>query len=171
MPNASPPTRSRGLELTRILESAVTMQSPTVGTLGEAYEWMAERQRANNFSVEPVEFAELDRWSFAPGTGDLVHDSGGFFQIRGVRAVRDEPDGEAWSQPVIDQPEVGILGIVTKEIDGVLCLLMQAKMEPGNVNTIQLSPTVQATRSNYLRRHGGAPTRYLEYFREETRCR
>jgi dTDP-4-dehydro-6-deoxy-alpha-D-glucopyranose 2,3-dehydratase len=171
MPNALPSTRSRSLEITRLLESAVTMQSPTIGTLGEAYEWMAERQRANTFSVEPVEFAELDHWSFAPDTGDLIHDSGGFFQIRGVRAARDEPDGEAWSQPIIDQPEVGILGIVTKEIDGVLCLLMQAKMEPGNVNTIQLSPTVQATRSNYLRRHGGAPTRYLEYFREETRCR
>jgi dTDP-4-dehydro-6-deoxy-alpha-D-glucopyranose 2,3-dehydratase len=171
MTKALPSTRPRKQELTRLLESAVTMQSPAIGTLDEAYEWIAERQQANTFSVEPIEFAELDRWSFAPDTGDLVHDSGGFFQIRAVRAVRDEPNGEAWSQPIIDQPEVGFLGIVTKEIDGVLCLLMQAKMEPGNVNTIQLSPTVQATRSNYLRRHGGAPTRYLEYFQEETRCR
>jgi dTDP-4-dehydro-6-deoxy-alpha-D-glucopyranose 2,3-dehydratase len=170
MPQASL-TRSRAPEIIRILESAVMLESPAVGTLDEAYAWLAQRQQANTFSVEPIDFAEMRRWSFGPDTGDLVHDSGGFFQIRGVRAVRDEPDGEAWSQPIIDQPEVGILGILTKEIDGVLCLLMQAKMEPGNVNTIQLSPTVQATRSNYLRRHGGAATRYLEYFQDEDRGR
>ena len=33
--------------------------------------------------------------------------------------------------------------------------LLQAKVEPGNINKIQISPTVQATRSNYLRIHGG----------------
>jgi oxidase EvaA len=37
-------------------------------------------------------------------------------------------------------------------------------MEPGNVNLVQLAPTVQATRSNYTRVHGGKKTDYLEYF-------
>ena len=32
---------------------------------------------------------------------------------------------------------------------------MQAKVEPGNINSIQLSPTLQATRSNYTKAHGG----------------
>ena len=41
---------------------------------------------------------------------------------------------------------------------------MQAKAEPGNINTYQLSPTVQATRSNYLQLHGGKRTLYLEFF-------
>jgi oxidase EvaA len=51
-----------------------------------------------------------------------------------------------------------------KEFDGVLHCLMQAKMEPGNPNLLQLSPTVQATRSNYMQVHRGAAVRYLEYF-------
>jgi oxidase EvaA len=41
---------------------------------------------------------------------------------------------------------------------------MQAKMEPGNPNLVQLSPTVQATRSNYTKAHGGAGVKYLEHF-------
>lgn len=41
---------------------------------------------------------------------------------------------------------------------------MQAKAEPGNINTFQLSPTVQATESNYERRHGGKKTPYIDYF-------
>ena len=41
---------------------------------------------------------------------------------------------------------------------------MQAKIEPGNVNKIQISPTIQATKSNFTRRHGGNIPPYLEYF-------
>ena len=44
-------------------------------------------------------------------------------------------------------------------------------MEPGNVNILQLSPTVQATFSNYSRVHQGRAPRYLEYFTEPGRAR
>tara|TARA_B100000315_G_C14519997_1_gene561075 strand:- start:452 stop:1468 length:1017 start_codon:yes stop_codon:yes gene_type:complete len=45
---------------------------------------------------------------------------------------------------------------------------MQAKMEPGNINLTQLSPTVQATESNYKRAHNGKKTIYLEYFLDQS---
>ena len=45
--------------------------------------------------------------------------------------------------------------------------MMQAKIEPGNLNIVQLSPTLQATRSNYTRVHGGKSPNYLEYFNGE----
>ena len=41
---------------------------------------------------------------------------------------------------------------------------MQAKIEPGNVNKIQLSPTIQATKSNFTQQHGGKKPAYLDYF-------
>ena len=41
---------------------------------------------------------------------------------------------------------------------------MQAKIEPGNINKIQLSPTIQATKSNFTQKHGGAKPAYLDYF-------
>ena len=52
----------------------------------------------------------------------------------------------SWDQPIIDQPEIGFLGILCKEIKGSLHFLLQAKIEPGNKNFVQLSPTLQATR-------------------------
>lgn len=67
-------------------------------------------------------------------------------------------------QPVILQNEIGYLGIICKEIDGVLHFLMQAKIEPGNLNKIQLSPTIQATKSNFTQKHGGKKPKYLDYF-------
>ena len=41
---------------------------------------------------------------------------------------------------------------------------MQKKFEPGNINSYQLSPTVQATKSNYTAVHKGKPVPYLNYF-------
>jgi len=75
-----------------------------------------------------------------------------------------------WEQPIINQPEIGYLGFITKEFDGILHFLVQAKIEPGNVNNVQLSPTLQATRSNYTQVHNGKAPRYLEYFRDRNRC-
>jgi oxidase EvaA len=127
-------------------------------------QWWSDLAQSNRFNVTPIPFDELDSWRFDPDTGNLLHSSGRFFTIEGLH-VRSNygPIGE-WSQPFINQAEIGILGIIVKSFDGVPHCLMQAKMEPGNVNTLQLSPTVQATRSNYTRVHRGSRTRYLEYF-------
>ncbi|MFE3121185.1 NDP-hexose 2,3-dehydratase family protein [Streptomyces niveus] len=132
-------------------------------------DWLAERGRVNDFRVERIPFAELDGWSFQDSTGNLVHRSGRFFTVEGLHVTEEaEPHGDGpyadWYQPIIKQPEVGILGILVKEFDGVLHFLMQAKMEPGNPNLLQLSPTVQATRSNYTKAHKGGDVKYIEYF-------
>lgn len=134
----------------------------SAGSLEEFHEWWADRHLQGRFHVEQIPFSELDSWSFEADTGNLAHVSGRFFTIEGLQ-VRDN-GRDIWSQPIINQPEIGILGIIVKEFDGVLHCLMQAKMEPGNINTLQLSPTVQATRSNYTQVHRGMSTRYLEYF-------
>lgn len=133
-----------------------------LSSLSRFHEWWSGRLEAHRFEVRRIPFTELDRWAFEPGTGNLVHDSGRFFTIEGLRLSGDGP--ATWTQPIINQPEIGILGVLVKEFDGVPHCLMQAKMEPGNVNTLQLSPTVQATRSNFTKVHQGGDTRYLEYF-------
>ncbi len=138
-------------------------------SLDEFHRWWEGRCQVEQFSVQRIPFAELDGWHFEPESGNLAHDSGRFFSVQGLRY---RPDGSAeLSQPIINQAETGILGILVKEFNGVLHCLMQAKMEPGNVNTLQLSPTVQATRSNYTRVHKGGRTRYLEYFHGPRRGR
>lgn len=111
-------------------------------------------------------FERLASWSFAPGSGDLVHDSGRFFSIRGVHVRTNHGHVREWWQPIIHQPEEGILGFLVKELDGVLHFLAQVKVEPGNLNAAQLSPTVQATPSNYLRVHNGSSVPFLEHFVE-----
>jgi dTDP-4-dehydro-6-deoxy-alpha-D-glucopyranose 2,3-dehydratase len=144
----------------RFTESALVGDSPLMPNT-EFREWLEERRRAHAFKVTRIPFAELVGWRLEPETGDLRHVSGRFFAIQGLR-VRTDTD--CWSQPIINQPEIGILGIAVKEFGGILHCLMQAKMEPGHVNTVQLAPTVQATRSNYTKVHGGRSPHYIEWF-------
>ena len=44
---------------------------------------------------------------------------------------------------------------------------MQAKIEPGNINIVQISPTFQATKSNYTTVHKGRKPYYYDYFNGE----
>ena len=90
-----------------------------------------------------------------------------FFSIDGIHIQTNYRDVSTWDQPIINQPEIGFLGFIVKKIQGVYHFLMQAKIEPGNLNVVQLSPTLQATRSNYTRVHKGAIPKYLEYFTGE----
>lgn len=147
----------------RFTVSASVVDSPV--TPNAAFDaWFERQRRTNRFDVTRIPFADLVGWRFRESDGNLVHDSGKFFSVTGLEVTTDRPDLGSWMQPILDQPEIGILGIVVKEFDGVLHCLMQAKMEPGNPETVQLSPTVQATRSNYTGVHGGRRTTYIEYF-------
>jgi dTDP-4-dehydro-6-deoxy-alpha-D-glucopyranose 2,3-dehydratase len=138
---------------------------------GSFFDWFDSRKKANVFSVERIPLEGLRGWSFNEGSGDLVHDSGGFFRIIGLKVETNFGPKPVWEQPIIDQPEIGILGILTKVKNGIRYFLMQAKMEPGNVNLVQLSPTVQATRSNYTLVHCGKTPQYLDYFLDKAKAK
>ncbi len=144
--------------------ASLAARDSAVKPTAEVTRWLEKRRDAHAFRVRRIPFRELDGWHFAADTGNLVHRSGRFFTITGLHVSVEGDRTTSWRQPVIWQPETGILGLLAKEIDGVLHFLMQAKMEPGNPGMLQLSPTVQATRSNYTRAHGGARVKYLDYF-------
>lgn len=145
-----------------IIKSLLTEDNPFNSTQ-ELREWIAQRNREVTVNVERIPFSQLDKWH-SEEDGSIHHDSGRFFSIVGIDVRTDYGNINHWRQPIINQPEVGYLGILTKEMNGVLYCLMQAKIEPGNVNCVQISPTLQATKSNYSRVHSGKSPNYLTYF-------
>jgi oxidase EvaA len=153
------------------LESALALDGIT--SRREIAQWVGERRNAHRFEVCRKSLSHLNGWHFEDDTGDLAHKSNKFFRIEGIEVTTSFGPTNRWMQPIINQPEIGILGFLTQKIDGVLHFLAQAKMEPGNINLLQISPTVQATRSNYKGVHGGSRPLYLDYFldRSVTRVR
>ena len=145
-----------------IIRSLLTQDNPFNST-EEIKKWIVQRNREVVVDVKRIPFSEMKSWH-SNDDGSISHDSGRFFSIVGIDVQTDYGDVSHWRQPIILQPEVGYLGILTKEINGVLYCLMQAKIEPGNVNCVQISPTLQATKSNYSRVHAGKSPNYLDYF-------
>ena len=146
-----------------MLKSALTTEG-TRHSFEEIVVWLDELRTATAAEVQPIPWRELEGWSFDESTGNLLHDSGRFFSIKGIRVQTNWGFAREWDQPIICQPEVGILGIVCKKIDGILHFLLQAKVEPGNIGFVQLAPTLQATRSNYTQVHKGSRPKYVDYF-------
>jgi oxidase EvaA len=144
------------------LESTFSREG--VNSLKDFEEWFNNRRKMCRFEVYPKSLLTLDGWYFTENTGNLVHRSGKFFSIEGIDVQTNFGINNRWMQPIINQPEIGILGFLTKKICGIYHFLIQAKIEPGNVNGLQVSPTVQATYSNFTKVHGGKQVPYLDWF-------
>ena len=128
--------------------------------------WIAERNKTVSVEIHKVPPEENGFWFYDQNEGCIRNQNRSFFTITGYRqTIKDV----VISQPIILQEEIGYLGIICQEINGVMHFLMQAKIEPGNVNKIQLSPTIQATKSNFTQKHGGKTPPYLEYFLDATK--
>ena len=121
--------------------------------------WFKAQQKINKIDISFVDFPNVKKWT--ANNNEIFHNSKKFFKIIGVK-VKTNFYRKNWDQPIILQKEVGILGIL-KNIKSNKYLL-QAKVEPGNKNKLQFSPTVQATKSNYNQVHGGKKVPYLNYF-------
>lgn len=134
-----------------------------LNSLESILSWIDEKNRDLKVSIVKNKLSDSPNWFYDEKKGEIRNQNNSFFQIRGLKYYNC--DGHpVLEQPVLIQDEIGYLGIICKEINGVIHFLMQAKIEPGNVNKIQLSPTIQATKSNFTQKHGGRRPAYIEYF-------
>jgi oxidase EvaA len=133
--------------------------------VGRVLAWLEERRARSRIEVEEVPMSQLARWRVDPDSGVISHETGEFFRVIGI-CVRNASAREtmSWCQPIIYQPEMGILGILVQRRGGLDHYLLQAKAEPGNIGKLQLSPTLQSTVSNLRRAHGGLKSPFADYF-------
>lgn len=146
--------------ISMIVRSALIKASDEL--LSDITDWVAQKNASLKVNITKNKLSDSGFWYYDAENGEIRNKNNSFFQIRGLQQCRD---GElVLEQPILIQDEIGYLGIICKEKDGVLQFLMQAKIEPGNVNKIQISPTIQATKSNFTQKHGGKKPAYLDYF-------
>jgi len=132
-----------------------------------ALTWLEQCRRHHDFKCLETTLRPGGEWIWQRGR--LEHRTGGYFAVTGIRSTDGVFAAEPRSQPIILQPEIGVLGFVMQgDARDDRKVLVQAKAEPGNIGGVQLAPTVQATESNYRRLHQGRPTRFLSLFVEQT---
>ena len=79
-----------------------------------------KRNRNVDVEIKKIKFKDLDKWSFTRKYYSLVHESGKFFSIEGIKVETNYGFLSSWKQPIINQPEIGFLGFITKEFNGIL---------------------------------------------------
>ena len=132
--------------------------------INKLIDWLQKQKRINKLKIQKKNINHLKDWIFKKNS--IFHKSNNFFSIK---PFVFEKENKKIFQPLIIQKEEGILGIIKQKKQGKDFYLLQSKIEPGNINGVQLSPTVQATKSNYLRKHGGKKTLFLDYFTEKNK--
>lgn len=123
-------------------------------TTSKLIKWIQEENRKTAVEIKRISFEDCTGWLFDQS---IHRPDDSFFSIRGAKIGDSE-------QPIIIQNEIGFLGIIAKWVGDELHFLMQAKIEPGNINCVQISPTIQATKSNFTQKHGGRKPMFLDYF-------
>ena len=141
-----------------------------INTLDYVINWFNKKREESDMTVQEIGINDLDKWNVSSTTGNISHESKGFFEIIGVKVSNTfdrEVGKKGWTQPMIANNPGGVLGLLMKKFNGIPHYLLQAKAEPGNIGKLQLSPTLQATTSNLLKAHGGTKPLFAEYFDEE----
>jgi len=129
--------------------------------------WLKDIKDNLQAEVVEINLSDVsDGWNLNDETGNLEHQTGGFFKVIGIRtetSIRES--GKGWNQPMVDQgTEASVVGLIRKKIDGVSKYLIEAKFEPGNYDRVLLSPTLQVTYDNLNTFHSGRKPLFSEYF-------
>ncbi|MEG1151063.1 MAG: NDP-hexose 2,3-dehydratase family protein [Erysipelotrichaceae bacterium] len=124
--------------------------------------WIQSLNKKVKVEIKECSFDNNSFWYYNHDKGEILNRNKSFFTIKGIQMIKDNCC--VLEHPIIIQNEIGYLGLICKKINGILNFLMQAKIEPGNINCVQISPTIQATKSNFTKVHGGDAPKYLEYF-------
>lgn len=128
-------------------------------TPSQVSSWLQECVQHSRVSVKTIPFHETNEWEY--DTESIRHKTNRFFQIIGLQWNHDQ---KRHQQIIIKQSEIGILGFIVAHGDMGNFVLVQAKIEPGNVNYAQIAPSCQATLSNLQQAHGGTAPLFSEYF-------
>ncbi len=123
---------------------------------GQVMNWLYSRRSEVSFQSELIGLDEVRNWLREPDTGNIIHESGAFFSIEGVRTTaRGLREVASWDQPIYNQKEGGILALLCARDGNEVHFLLNGKAEPGNLGVLQLAPSIQCTWSNLRQAHRG----------------
>ena len=132
--------------------------------LPELRGWIRQCALDSSCRTKKIPFAKSLEWNYDNKT--ITHKSNRFFKVIGVEWKDNK---KTHQQLLMDQWEIGTLGFILHKGKDGNKILIQAKVEPGNVGIAQIAPTCQATRSNLDQVHGGDLPLFALFFSDKSK--
>jgi oxidase EvaA len=120
---------------------------PGLHSTGDLLSWLSERRAATDITVHPVPLHRMGGWHWDDTA--ITHDTSRYFDVIGVEVEAGGREVGRWDQPMIAARGTGLVAFFVTHIDGVLHVLVHARVEPGFVDVAELAPTVQCIPDNY----------------------
>lgn len=128
--------------------------------LQDIIQWITSLKFKYELSVSRIGIEEMRHWHYDNIT--VSHDEGKYFDVIGAHVEIDNREVVSWDQPMVRSAQEGLIGFIVKKIDGIYHFLVQAKLEAGNFDVVELAPTVQCLTGNYRKGKNEYTIPYLE---------
>ncbi len=130
--------------------------------LHDIIHWITSLKFKYELDVSEIGISNLKHWIYDGNT--IYHDQKKYFEVIGVNVQISNREVVSWDQPMIRSAQEGLIGFLVKKINGIYHFLVQAKLEAGNFDIVELAPTVQCLTGNYRKGENEYTIPYLEYF-------
>jgi len=143
------------------LLSSVITSNFEYKTKDEIISWYTSQKVNFDLTIEKVPLAELASWKISEQN---IFKNNRYFSVIAVEVIAGTREVTAWTQPLIKDLNIGLLGFILKKINGIIHFLVQAKVEPGNLDIIELSPSISCSNLEYLKLTNNKKPDFIEYF-------
>jgi oxidase EvaA len=112
----------------------------------EHLSWLSSLKSKYDLRVHSFPLNEMTDWQLLPD--EISRKNNKYFKVIGVKVIISNREVKSWYQPLIQPMQQGICALIIKKINGVYHFLIQAKLECGNFDVLELAPTVQCLTGN-----------------------
>jgi dTDP-4-dehydro-6-deoxy-alpha-D-glucopyranose 2,3-dehydratase len=109
--------------------------------------WFTEQKFRYDMRVNLVPLKNVDGWTISED--EIYHKTHRYFSVIACSVEADNREVNSWMQPMVKAAQRGLIAFIIKPINGILHLLIQAKVEPGNFDVVEMAPTVQCITGSY----------------------
>jgi dTDP-4-dehydro-6-deoxy-alpha-D-glucopyranose 2,3-dehydratase len=129
-----------------MLISALVSDNST-NALEEIIFWITALKSKYDLEMNRIPLNKVKKWIISES--EIHHVDHKYFSIIGANIFIENREVLNWSQPLVKSAQEGLIGFIVKKINGIFHFLVQAKIEAGNFDILELAPTVQCLTGNY----------------------
>lgn len=115
-------------------------------SIAEHLSWLSSLKSKYDLWVSSYPLKDMATWQIR--SNEISRSDNKFFKVIGVQVTISSREVSSWCQPLIRPMQQGICAFIIRKVDGIYHFLVQAKLECGNFDVLELAPTVQCLTGN-----------------------
>ncbi len=129
-----------------MLKSAMDISS-SLYTFDEILNWLTALKCQYEIQLSSKSLFKIKDWVVTDN--EILREDMQFFKIIAAKVEIENREVSRWMQPLVQPMQEGLIVFIVKKINGILHFLVQAKVELGNFDIVEMAPTVQCVTGSY----------------------